>query len=202
MAAQRVEVGIVLQPLRVPEAVLDCLLQDRDHLVGPSLLGRSAFDIDRLELKSITCLVNAQSATNHPDGPGFERSRPFVRSRAFGGDLERAARADRLRLPEHFAMEAYVVQRDGLAGRCECFAAGDMRSVSAARARQLASPFLPWRVVRCAGIFSRTLADVGKRAGCHMVTLRWNGSPAALSRCAHEPLSLLSSRGGSGVWTC
>src|SRR5439155_15457755 len=53
--------------------------------------------------------------------------------------------------------------------------------------------WLPWRVVRRAGIFSRTLADVGKRAGCHMVTLRWNGSPAALSlgartsRCRFYP---------------
>src|SRR5437867_9530637 len=44
-AAQRLEVGIVLEPLLVSEAVLDRLFEDRDRLLDLSLLGVRARDI-------------------------------------------------------------------------------------------------------------------------------------------------------------
>jgi len=70
---------------------------------------------DELRAK-IFAIFKHQSQKDTAPFPGGHDDREFWQ-RVEARNIETAARADRLGLPEYFAMEAYVVDRDGPAGR-------------------------------------------------------------------------------------
>jgi glucosamine-6-phosphate deaminase len=70
---------------------------------------------DELRAK-IVAIFKHQSQKDTAPFPGGHDDREFWQ-RVEARNVETAARADRLGLPEYFAMEAYVVARDGPAGR-------------------------------------------------------------------------------------
>jgi len=70
---------------------------------------------DELRAK-ILAIFKHQSQKDTAPFPGAHDDREFWQ-RVEQRNLDTAARADRLGLSEYFAMEAYVVRRDGPAGR-------------------------------------------------------------------------------------
>ena len=75
----------------------------------------AALSQDELRAK-VLAIFKHQSQKDTAPFPGAHDDREFWQ-RVEARNLDTAARADRLGLSEYFSMEAYVVQRDGPAGR-------------------------------------------------------------------------------------